>query len=75
MLKFSHFSVKKLYFKRSFNNIGENRGSFFSQINFDQTFWRVLSGGFLARGFMFISGVYVLQPVLHSMPDLVALIV
>ena len=42
MSKFSHFAVKKLYFKRSFNNIGGDRGRLFSQINFDQTYF----GGF-----------------------------
>ena len=46
MSKFSHFAVKKLYFKRSFNNINGNCGPLFPQINFDQTYF----GEFLTRG-------------------------
>ena len=38
--------VKKLYFKRSFNNISGNRGPLFSQIHFDQTYF----GGFFGTG-------------------------
>ena len=55
MSKFCHFAVKKLYFKRSFNNICGNRGPLFSQINSDQTYFggfcpRVFGMGFLSRG-------------------------
>ena len=48
MSKFSHFAVKKLYFKQSFNNINGNRGPLFSQINFDQKYF----GRSLARAFL-----------------------
>ena len=58
ILKFSHFAVKNLYFKRSFNNIIENPGVLFSRINFDQTylFWGDFVRGFLAWG-IFVQGV------------------
>ena len=50
MSKFSDFAVKKLYFKRSFNNVSGNRSPLFSQINFDQTFfWGGLAWGVLSR--------------------------
>ena len=46
MSKISHFAVKTLYFKRSFNHISGNRGPLFSQINFDQIYFGgLLSGG------------------------------
>ena len=63
MSKFSHFAVKKLYFKRSFNNISGNRGPLFSQVNFDQTyiFWGIFVRGFLARR-VFGTWVYVPEP-------------
>ena len=56
MSKFSHFAVKKLYFKQCFNNISGNCGLLFSQINFDQKYF----GGFLARGVVqgFMSGKF-----------------
>ena len=43
--------VNKFYFKRSFNHINGGHGPLFSQINFDQTYF---------RGFCL--GVYVLEP-------------
>ena len=54
MSKFFHFSVNKLYFKQSFNNVDRNRGPLFPQINFDHTyFWgfcaAVFSGGLCPR--------------------------
>ena len=58
MSKFSHFAVKKLYFKRSFNNISRNRGPLFSQIIFDHTYF----GGFCPGAFrteVFCPGVFV----------------
>ena len=63
MSQFSHYIIKKRYFKQSFNNISGNRGSLFSQINFDQTYFgRVLSRGFWHGRFCpwdFCLGVYV----------------
>ena len=51
MSKFFHFATKKLYFKRSFNNISGNCGPLFSQINFDQTYFgAIFVQGVLARG-------------------------
>ena len=44
MSNFSHFAIKKLYFKRSFNNISGNRGPLFSHINFEQTYFGVFPG-------------------------------
>ena len=55
MSKFSHFGVRKFYFKRSFNNISGNCGPLFSQMNFDQTYF----GGVCPAGFCL--GVYVLD--------------
>ena len=54
MSTFSHFAVKKLYFKRIFNNISKNRGPRFSQINFDQACFERRGGdseGFGMRDF------------------------
>ena len=53
-VEFSHFTVKKLYFKQSLNNISGNCGGpLFSQINFDKTYFGVfMSERFLARGFL-----------------------
>ena len=48
---FSHFAVKKLYFKRRFNNTSENCGLLFSQINTDQTYFGGLSRGVLSGGY------------------------
>ena len=45
MSKFSQFTIKKLYFKPSFNNISINRGPLFSQINFDHADIFFLGGG------------------------------
>ena len=47
MSKFSHFALKKLYFKRYFNNIVGNRGPLFSQINSDKTYFFLGGGGFV----------------------------
>ena len=53
MSQFSNSAIKKFYFKQSFNNVSENRGPLFSQINFDQTYFGgVLSGGFWHGGFI-----------------------
>ena len=52
MSTFSHFAVKKLYFKRSLNNINGNRGPLFSQINSDQTFWEGVCPGGVSTGFL-----------------------
>ena len=58
MSKFSHFAIKKLYLKRSFNNISGNCGPLLSQINFDQTYFGgLVRGGFGTGGF--VQGVYV----------------
>ena len=56
MSQFSHFAIKKLYLKQSFNNISEN---LFSQINFDLTYvGRRGCPGVFGTGFVrrFISG-------------------
>ena len=47
MSTFSHFAIKKLYFKQSLNNMGGNCGPFFSQTNADQTYFR---GGLSGEG-------------------------
>ena len=63
MSKFSHFAVKKLYYKQSFNDISGNRSPLFLQIHFDQTYFLevclgggggggVWHGPFLSREFM-----------------------
>ena len=41
MLKFSHFAIKKLYFKWSFNNISGNSGPLFSLMNLTRHILRV----------------------------------
>ena len=57
MSKFSYFAERKLYFKLSFDNISENSGPLFSQINFDHTYFGVFCpgdfwhGGFMSGGF------------------------
>ena len=61
MSKFSHFAVKKFYFKLSFNNINENRGPLFLQINFDQTYFRGWHGFFFVQ-MVFVRGGYVPEP-------------
>ena len=77
MLQFSHFAVKKLYFKQNFSTISGNRGPLFLQINFDCTYlggggfsWGVFSmGEILSSGFLsgvYVWGLYVLEPLQDS---------
>ena len=60
MLKFSPFTIKKLYFKLIVNSISGNCDPLFSQINFDHTHYffggRDCPGG-MARG-IFVQGFY-----------------
>ena len=50
MSKFSHFAVKKLHVKRSFNNISGNRSLLLSQINLDQAYFRAFCPGVVRHG-------------------------